>query len=232
MPKLRYLRIRFSEPLFPYEVPQFRAALIEKTARASDLFHNHDGDTGFLYRYPLIQYKVTYKKASVICLGEGADAIHQLFEKEDLDLRVGSHYFKLAVEDVAPGYREVKTGATASHSALPHWPPLTQKHHRRWQQLEGDEGAQISLLQSILTGHLLAFASGIDWQAEERLQVRITRIREMKLLPYKGSRKLAVSLNFESNVSLPDFIGLGKGASVGFGIVKRINEHKTNMNHA
>lgn len=223
MPKVRYLSIRFSQPLFPYEIPQFRAAVIEKTQRESDLFHNHS-EEGALYRYPMIQYKITHRKASMICLNEGADAIHRLFQEQDLTVRVGAQHFKLEVEDLDLGYRQVQTWEDTFLYSLHNWLPLNQEQHRTWQSLKDDHKAQGEQLQKILCGHILAFASGIQWHAEYRIEARIERIREMKLLPYKGGKKLAVSLNFRSNVSLPDFIGLGKGASVGFGIVKRIFE--------
>ncbi|HMQ59268.1 MAG TPA: CRISPR-associated endonuclease Cas6 [Flavilitoribacter sp.] len=225
MPKVRYLSIRFSQSLFPYEVSQFRAAVIEKTRRESDLFHNHT-DEGTLYRYPLIQYKVVHRKAGMICLNEGADAIHRLFQEQDLSVRVGSREFQLEVEDLDLGYRQVQTWQNSFLYSLLNWLPLNQEQHRRWQSLEGDDRAQGELLEKILIGHILAFASGVDWQAEHRIEARIERIREMKLLTYKGGKKLAVSLNFRTNVSLPDFVGLGKGASVGFGIVKRIFERE------
>ncbi|MBK9152083.1 MAG: hypothetical protein IPM26_14315 [Saprospiraceae bacterium] len=70
MTKTRYLHIIFSEPIQSYDIPKFRAAVIEKSKRESDLFHNHLDDQQYIYRYPLIQYKVTDKKASLVCLNE------------------------------------------------------------------------------------------------------------------------------------------------------------------
>ena len=38
---------------------------------------------------------------------------------------------------------------------------------------------------------------------------------------YKKQRLLSFNVEFETNVSLPDHIGLGKGVSVGFGDLKQ-----------
>ena len=223
MPKIRYLRIRFSQPVFAYEIPRFRAAVIEKTHREAPLFHNHNGDDKFIYRYPLIQYKVTYKKASIICVNEGTDEIHHLLQNRDMELRVGDVVNNFAVEDVDLHYFQVQTWQSSFDYSLLNWLALNQEHHRRFRELEGDETAQIGLLESILTGNILSFAKGIGWNVEEKIQASITQIKTIKPLPYKRQDVLAFSVNFRSNVSLPDFVGLGKGASVGFGVVKRIH---------
>lgn len=225
MPKLRYLRVQFSQAIFPYDIPKFRAAVIEKTERISSLFHNHVGDKQVLYRYPLIQYKVAHRKASIVCLSEGADDIYHLLQHRDLDLRIGNQIQPFAVEDLQLHYHQVQAWQHQFHYSLLNWMALNQKHHQRFKALEGDDQAQIELLTSILRGNILAFAKGINWWVEEEIKVKITEIKAMHTRPihknYKDS--LTFDLNFKTNVSLPDFIGLGKRVSIGFGIVKRFN---------
>ena len=63
--KTSYLQLVFDTPLQSYEIPKFRAAVIEKTKRQSDLFHNHTEDAGVIYRYPLIQYKIKDKNLAL-----------------------------------------------------------------------------------------------------------------------------------------------------------------------
>lgn len=58
MSKIRYLKILFDKNIQAYEVSQFRGAVIAKTKGMSNLFHNHLDDKEFIYRYPLIQYKI------------------------------------------------------------------------------------------------------------------------------------------------------------------------------
>jgi hypothetical protein len=222
MPRIRYLCIRFANPIYPNEIPYFRAAVIEKTHRESNAFHNHDEAKGYLYRYPLIQYKVTYKKASIICLNEGTDEIHHLLGRRDLDFQIGKRREAYAIEDVRLHYHEVQTMDHRFYYSLLNWLPLNQRNHADWTALQDDLPGQAAMLTRILKGHILGFASGVDWQVDQTIHVEIDKIREMKLLPYKDTPMLAISLNFYSNVSLPEFIGLGKGSSVGFGVVKGI----------
>ncbi len=224
MPKLRYLKVRFAQPIFPYDIPKFRAAVIEKTERKAALFHNHKDDKQVFYRYPLIQYKVTQKKASIICLESGTDEIHHLLQHRDMQLRIGNETHIFEVEDVDLHYHQVQTWTSEFEYSLLNWLALNQKHLQRWQALEGDETAQIDLLQSILKGNILAFAKGIDWWIEDQVTLTITQIKQIKPLTFKRKDLLAFSINFKTNVSLPNYVGLGKGSSIGFGIVKLINE--------
>lgn len=228
MPKIRYLKIRFDQDIIPYDIPRFRAAVIEKTERASDLFHNHDGETKFKYRYPLIQYKITHRKASIVCLNSGSDDIHYLLQNRDMHLRVGRDVSNYSIEDVQMRYHNVQVWQHVFDFSLKNWLALNQRHHERFSELEGDEAAQIELLKSILRGNILAFAKGIDWYIEEEVKVAITKIKDVRSLPFKKGKMLGFNLNFQTNVSLPDYIGLGKGSSLGFGVVKRFYDSTEN----
>jgi hypothetical protein len=231
MPKVRYLCVRFSNPIFPYDIPFFRSAVIEKTDRVASLFHNHKDDTAVIYRYPLIQYKVTYKKASIICLNQGADDIHHLLQHRSMELRIGKNTQNFEVEDIDLHFHQVQVWDTMFEYSLLNWMALNQKYHARFKELEGDEKAQIDLLESILKGNILSFAKGIDWFVEDRIKVEIQKIKSLKLLPFKGRKVLTFCVNFKTNVSLPDYVGLGKGSSVGFGVVKLIENEKNKLNN-
>ena len=228
MPKIRYLKVRFAQNIFPYDIPKFRAAVIEKTDRVASLFHNHKSDTQVMYRYPLIQYKVSHKKASIICLDAGTDDIHHLLQHRDLQLRIGDRIVSFEVEDVDLHYHQVQCWNTLFEYSLLNWIGLNQTSYKRYRELEGDEAAQIDLLTSNLKGNILSFAKGIGWWVEEQVQVEITKIKAIKHLPIHKNYKevLAFSLNFKTNVSLPDYVGLGKRVSVGFGVVKQIYTNK------
>ncbi|RMG80005.1 MAG: hypothetical protein D6714_15425 [Bacteroidetes bacterium] len=224
MPEVRYLKIQFGQNLFPYEVPKFRGAVIEKIQRVSDLFHNHQGDNKFIYRYPLVQYKVSNKKAGIVCLNDGTDDIHYLLQVPDLTLRIGAETRDFVIEDVDLRYHHVQVCQTELEYSILNWQALNQKSYARYRELEDDQSAQIDLLESNLRGHILAFAKGIGWWVEQPIYVRISSLKNIKLLPYKKQRILTFSLHFKTNVSLPDYIGLGKGASVGFGVLRRVKE--------
>lgn len=220
MPKIRYLRLRFANALAPHELPCFRAAVIERTERASAAFHNHRDPEGYYYRYPLIQYKIDHGRAAIVCIDDGADEIHHLLQQRDLTLRIGERTEAFTIEDVRLHYVQVQTWQTTFRYRLLNWIALNQENYPRYMALDS-EIDRLQLLERILTGNLLAFAKSIGWRVEERLSTRITRLHDRRFLPYKGQDVLTFSLEFTTNVSLPDYVGIGKGSSVGFGVVWR-----------
>jgi len=42
-----------------------------------------------------------------------------------------------------------------------------------------------------------------------------------KPITFKGGRRQCFDIRFKTNVFLPEYIGLGKGTSKGFGVVRR-----------
>lgn len=225
MPKVRYLKVTFANPILAREAPCFRASVIEATARQSALFHNHTPDSGSIYRYPLIQYKPLFKKASIICLNEGTDDIHYLFQRRDLSLRIGDRQETFQIEDIHLNYFNVQCWQGQLEYALKDWQALNQDNYQRFQAL-GTEIERLQFLEKLLLGNILAFAKGIGWCPEGALQVQISRLKGSRWLPYKGRKVLCFSLNFRCNASFPNFIGLGKGVSVGFGSLLEIRDKK------
>lgn len=221
MTKVRYLKLRFSNRMKPFETVYFRAAVIEASRRQSILFHNHYQDGGYRYAYPLIQYKVTQKKATIVCLHEGTDDIHYFLQNRDLRLQIGNRAETFEIEDIHLKYFPLGIVDERIHYALRHWLALNQENYARYQQLD-TEIERLQMLQRLLTSQFLALAKGIDWQVPHTIEVDILKLKEVRTVSYKDQKLLAFSLNFRCNVSLPNYIGLGKGASVGFGMVKRL----------
>ena len=226
MPNLRYLKIRFSNPLQAWELPYFRSAIIEATGRLSTLFHNHQSDGGFIYRYPKIQYKITDQKATIVCLGEGTDDIHFLLANRNLNLRIGRRSEIFQIEDVQLQYHQLQTCDHWFLFSLRNWQALNQENFRRYDDLTS-EIEKLQLLEKMLIGNLLAFARTLEVdKTQRRIEVKITKLKGEKWLKFKGRKVLTFDLNFQTNLSLPDYVGLGKGITVGFGNVISITEKR------
>jgi hypothetical protein len=227
MPKLRYLKIRFDKRLRSRELPFFRAAVIEATQRQSTLFHNHKSNGGVSYRYPMIQYKCTDEKATIICLGEGADDIHFLLSNPSLDLRIGGRQLTFLIEDIGLHYHSLTTGEAWYNYTLQNWQALNQDNFRKYESLES-EIERLQFLEKMLLGNLLAIAKtfGVD-RSTNRIEVKILRQKGQRWLSFKGKKVLTFDLEFKTNLSLPEYIGLGKGVSVGFGNVKSLKSTRS-----
>lgn len=221
MAKSRYLLILFDQPIQAYEIPYFRAAVIEKSRRESDLFHNHIETDKFIYRYPLIQYKVTDRRASLICLNEATDDIHYLLKQRNFDFRIGKNHVRYEIEDVHLKYERIETGETDFRYNIHNWIALNQEHFAIYQTLDGLL-EKIQFLEDILHKHVNIFLEEMKVNVGNPLRLKITELKGEKYIEYKKIFHLTFSVNIKTNLSIPNYVGLGKGVSVGFGIVKKL----------
>lgn len=220
--KIRYIHLQFDQPLMAYDIPKFRAAVIEASKRQSDLFHNHASENGYIYRYPLIQYKIIEKRPAIICLNEGTDDIHYLLNNREFKFTIGKEEMVFEIDELRLKYHTLQPWQESFHYHLHNWLPLNQENYQKYNELSGVV-EKYQLLDGILKAHLLILLEETGIKSDIKLKANITEIQDERYLPLKGQYLKSMKLNFKTNVSLPNYIGLGKGSSVGFGIVKRIN---------
>lgn len=215
------LTIRFANMLTQEEIPYFRGAIINAVGKEDSLlFHNHVGEK-VRYAYPLIQYKRIGGKAAIVCIGEGTEAVGKFFSACNLDVQIGKRPVKLEVESVKADKTLLQVWEDMFAYRIHKWLPLNQEHYEVFQKKES-LADKFSFLESILTGNILSFGKGVGVTFEKQIVCKITDVLNQRLLTYKGVKMMAFDAEFKSNVSLPDFVGLGKGVSLGMGTVKRM----------
>lgn len=212
-----------------WEIPLFRGAVIKAIENANILFHNHVNDA-FRYRYPLIQYKRIGGKAAIICVGEGTEVIGEFFNNANFDLQIGERTLSLEVDHIDAKRTLVQVWDTEFLYTLRKWLPLSSENYRTYQSLEGIV-EQCSFLQNVLIGNILSFCKGMGITIEKEIKCTITQILDSHTYTFKGVKMMGFDVEFKSNVSLPDYIGLGKGVSLGFGTSVRKYEKKNDNNN-
>ena len=220
MKKIRCLRVDFSGEIAAYEIPAFRGAIIHKVGQDHILFHNHQGENGFRYMYPLIQYKRVHQKPVLFCLDEGVDEIHQFFQQRDWTINISGRQLDMKIDRMDMKQYTMQVWDRMFSYRIGQWVALNQEAYRSYQQMEGLVD-QIRLLEKILTGNILSFAKGIGWTIEKEVLVKITDLERIGLVNLKSQKVMAFTLSFQSNVFLPDYTGLGKSVSIGFGMVQQ-----------
>ncbi|MFA5587130.1 MAG: CRISPR-associated endonuclease Cas6 [Bacteroidales bacterium] len=225
---IRLLTVQFDLPLKFHEISQFRGAVIKTTKGKNNLFHNHSPD-GMIYRYPLIQYKSINKKAALLCIEEGVEGMQDFFASTDWKLNIGSGSQPVKVENLNVRQHRIGVWDKSFNYKLTRWLPLNQENYKKYHELPG-LAEQIQLLEKILLANLLSFLQGIDLYVDEKIEVKITQLLRQKLEKYKGQEMQSFSIRFSSNISLPNNIGLGKGSSSGFGMVRENTQEKQENN--
>lgn len=223
--QIRFLRVVFSERLEPWEVPAFRGAIIAKTGQDNLLFHNHVNDNEFRYGYPLIQYKRIQGKAALVCLGAGVDEIHKFFSQPNWALRLSGRVLDVKIEDLRLQQYNLQVWDKVFYYRIQHWVALDQDSYRDYKALDS-EMERLGLLESKLRGNVLSMAKGLGWHVAKPISCHLLGSPIVGNATVKGVKMMTFSGTFKTNVFLPPYIGLGKSASLGFGVISVYNKEK------
>ncbi|MBQ0022686.1 MAG: hypothetical protein KBT29_05555 [Prevotellaceae bacterium] len=215
----RVLTVTFDGELSPWEVPYFRGAVIATMGDKSNLlFHNHDGDEKLRYSYPLIQYKRIGGKAAIVCVNEGADMIGQFLSEGKTSFNIGNRTGEFNLEKVSPNRALIQTWDKRFQYRISKWLALNSVNYRRYLDADGIV-EKTELLQGILTGNLLSMCKGLDIFLEKQIEVKITKLSEPYTVRNKGVKLVSFNAEFTCNMFLPNYIGIGKNASIGYGVI-------------
>lgn len=219
---VRYILVQFNHKLRHSDIPRFRGAMASAIeSQHALLFHNHQSE-GLRYAYPLIQYKCIEGKAGIVCLGEGTEAMSTFFANADFDVCIGKESVHLEVDSIKADKVEIQACDEMFDYLLCRYLPLNQDNYRIYQSIEG-LAERCEFIENILVGNILSFAKGLGIRIDGEVKCKIVSLNEPRTLMFKGVKMLSFNAHFKSNISLPDWIGLGKGVSHGFGTVIKKN---------
>jgi hypothetical protein len=220
MKKIKILKIVFNQEISQREVSFFRGAVIDKVKNEKDnvLFHNHNKQT-YRYAYPLIQYKRIRGKAAFVAVEDGTDQIHKFFQQSNWDLRLGNRHDTFQVENLSVNDFTMQVWDKWFNYTIFDWLALNEVNYKKYKDLKS-ESERENFLESILKANVLSFAKGIDWNVDKPIDLKIVEIQKSFPLSFKGQRLLGFRVKFKTNVFIPNDLGLGKGVSLGFGMIK------------
>lgn len=210
------------------EIPLFRGAVINSLGEHPNVFfHNHLDDDKFRYSYPLIQYKRLEKKAAIVCVEEGVDIIGQFLTEVNGTLAIGERQITCNTGRIQPARILVQTWQEMFSYHVSRWLPLNSKNYQLYQNLEGVV-EKTMFLENILKGNLLSMLKGLNIHLEKELILKITEIGEPYLLNNKGIKMMAFNADFNCNLSIPNYLGIGKNSSIGCGIIHQLRKDINN----
>lgn len=228
MKKIRVLIIKFKNDIRHQYLPALRGAVIEAIQDKNQvLFHNHLGDK-FRQSYPLIQYKRIGNKASIVCVNGGVEAVGHLLTIGTFPCTIKSEVHEMEIDQMNANQFLVQVWDSFFEYQLSKWLPLNQENYQIFQQLES-VAEKSSFLEKILTGNILSFAKEMQVNMEKEVICKITKLEIPKLILYKNIKMMCFDIEFKSNVSIPDFVGLGKGTSIGYGVLAKKIQRTENI---
>ena len=182
------------------------------------LLHNHLGNNKFLYRYPRIQYKTIDYTKVILGLAEGVDVLQSIYNQYD-QIVLNGHNYQIYSKEII--LKEEDFGITTKnlkYKFLTPWFALNEENYQRYKNYNYSE--RTDQLKSILIRNIMAIAKTFQYFVESKIIVN-TNLKETSI-KFKGKDVIGFLGTFQVNFNLPDYIGLGKSVSRGFGTIKKI----------
>jgi hypothetical protein len=218
MPSILTTTIRFPEiSLETRDAHKLRGYFGEYFKEQSPLLHNHYEDGTSRYKYPLVQYKVIDHIPMLLGLNEGGELLTSLFLKIHEIVLAGVTY-PLYSKNISQ--QQIETGIAddlIGYRFANYWMALNSENHKEYLQLNAEE--QKVKLNQVLRNNLLSFFKGVNVWVDDKILVkgnfkpRKSNFKDNKMIVFEG--------DFVANVMLPEYVGIGKSVSRGFGALKR-----------
>lgn len=218
MPPTLTTTIRFPEiSLETRDAHKLRGYFGEYFKEQSPLLHNHYEDGTSRYKYPLVQYKVIDNTPMLLGLNEGGELLTSLFLKIHEIVLAGVKY---PIYSKNISQQQIETGIVddlMGYKFANYWMALNSENHKEYLQLNAEE--QKVKLNQVLRNNLLSFFKGVNIWVDEKIMVkgnfkpRKSNFKDNKMIVFEG--------DFVANVMLPDYVGIGKSVSRGFGALKK-----------
>jgi hypothetical protein len=182
-------------------------------------FHHHV-ENSFYYSYPLVQYKQVSDKMLVIGIEKYSEIIFNRISKIDSITTGNGKRVKINSVELQTKKFCIRQSDAIYKFQSP-WIALNSENFKKF--VSGPLPKK-SFLENILVGNILSMLKGLGAFIDFQLLVKIENIKPAPVFINKNSF-LAFKAMFSANILLPEYFGLGKSVSKGFGI---LNLHKQN----
>ncbi|MBA7533185.1 hypothetical protein ES705_25420 [subsurface metagenome] len=183
------------------------------------LLHQHIDVNKFIYQYPKIQYKMIDGTPIIIGINEGADVLKKIYDKYD-EIQLAGNIYNIFGKGII--LKEENFGIATKnikYKFLNPWFALNEENYQRYKKYNYVE--RTDQLKSILIRNIMAIAKTFKYFINSKIMVN-TRLKETSI-KFKGKGMIGFLGAFQVNFKLPNYIGLGKSVSRGFGTIKKLN---------
>jgi hypothetical protein len=226
--QIKVLDIVFENKIKPFEIEAFRGAISRIVGFENTMFHNHINDEKLAYAYPLIHYKTINNQAAFTCIGSGVEEATSFFKQKSWHFEMTGKKIQLKIDTFQLRNCKFQLTDRKISYKLSNWLPLNQTNFIKFNKIVNTID-KIEFLERILVGNILSMAKAINWTITDRIDLSIDEVIDQKTVLFKRNNLLAFDILFSANIELPNQIGLGKGVSHGYGIIKH---KKQNLNQS
>lgn len=190
------------------------------TAQFKDIpvLHNHK-ELGFDYKSPRVRYLVIEHIPRLLSFENGLDIVERIY-KEQPRLKLGHTVYNVTGTELEDRIEAVGILGEKSlrYSSITPWLALNEENYSAFLKMSSYQDRK-DFLSKILIGNLLSLSKNLNIEIHETIRITLYNFTEISLivgqLPMMG-----FNVSFETNYTLPLFVGIGKFVSKGFGIMQ------------
>lgn len=182
--------------------------------------HQHDSAGSLIYRYPRVQYKTLDGECLLISFDEGREITAKVFN--DITSVNIAGDFKEIISKGMENYSS-PFGISDKHlhySYLTPWLALNEKNYDIYRKLKSWTDKK-RLLEKVLIGNIISMSKSLGYTVPGPIEAGMHHLKEVTT-SLKGTPMLGFLGSFSVNFDIPDYWGIGKSVSRGFGTVKRV----------
>jgi len=187
--------------------------------------HQHNADK-FIYRYPVVQYKMIGNTPMVIGINEGAEVLKQIYD-EYQEIRLGANTYQIVERGITVKDEEFGiSDKIRTYDFVTPWLALNQENYRKFYTLKGKEERD-EFVRKILIGNIISMSKSMGYEVpgqikcDANVHFRKDRLKDVSVMTFTGK--------FYANFLIPDYLGIGKSVSRGFGAVKQLSLNKESI---
>lgn len=215
------IQIRVDLNLTPRSAEKLRGFL-GRLFREIPHIHNHDVEGNLIYQYPRVQYKVLNNSFLIIGFMEGKEIINKLFY--DLNTLNLEGSWEQVVEHAIDNckFNFGLSSQSYKYRFITPWLALNEMNYERYQKF-GIFAKRKELLENILIGNLISISKSLGYTVPAKICSNIVNTREVKI-KFKNILMIGFLGEFSVNFEIPDYFGIGKSVSRGFGTIIRVQQ--------
>ena len=211
-----FLRIATEKHLHFYDSPAIRGFIASsfQEEMLANRFNNK-----LRYSTALVQYKVLNGEALIVGIDEGVKLIAPI--KKHLNV-LELNGRKIFIRKSALTTGKQLLGCTPEficYKFLTPWLPLNQNNYPRYCKISQSE--RLEMLKKILIGNIISFCKSFGYTVPDRIIVRDLSVNEDFSL-MKGQSMVSFIGTFRTNFLLPQYWGIGRSPSRGYGTIAQI----------
>jgi hypothetical protein len=181
-----------------------------------ELLHGHDPEGRPIASY--VRYRIEEGRGQLIGWGPGLNVLEQVRD-ELTHLRLGHSMHEVLGTELHDNVEPFgRAEYPLRYCSVSPWLALNEKNHARYSQLKDFEMKR-ELLSGVMVGNLLSLAKNADHWVNGRIICDVSAFQEQPVM-HKETELLGFVVECHMNFHLPQWLGIGKLTSKGYGLLR------------